>query len=206
MRATRVVGGALWIAVALLLGGCSLFGHSSAASTTSTSTSVIVATSSTTTTTQAPTTPSSPSTSATTTTLLCKGSALSVSIGRHSVAAATVALGFVVTNQGAGACTLDGYPTILLVPASGTMKPVITDIGSTAPVNVAAGGTAGFVVEYGDFPVDGQTTCPAVTAVDVTLPRPGGTSTVKASFSPCGAPNVKVSAVLGETQYDAMLG
>jgi len=196
------MGGVLWLAVALMLGGCSLFGHSSAARTTTTAASPTSST-----TTPAPATSSSTSPSSTSSTVPgCKGSLLSVARGRSSGAASTIGLGFVVTNGGARTCTLEGYPTIVLVPASGNVHPVFTETGSVAPVHLAAGGKAGFLLEYSDLPVDGQTTCPSVVAVDVTLPRPGGTSKVAATFSPCGAPDVRLTPVLSEAQYNALVG
>jgi hypothetical protein len=100
---------------------------------------------------------------------------------------------------------LDGYPTIVLVPTSGTVHPVITETGTAVAVSLPAGGKAGFVLEYSDLPVDGQTTCSNITAVDVTLPHPGGTSKVVAKFSPCGTPDVRLTPVLSEAQYHALI-
>lgn len=101
---------------------------------------------------------------------------------------------------------MDGYPTIVLVPASGTVHPVITETGTAAPVSLPGGAKGGFVLEYSDLPVDGETTCPAIASVNVTLPHPGGTVKVVVRFSPCGAPDVRLTPVLTETQYRALIG
>jgi hypothetical protein len=74
-------------------------------------------------------------------------------------------------------------------------------------VEIVGKGSAGFVVEYGDEPVDGQATCPTMTAVDVVLPYPGSVPVaVPAGFSPCGAPDVRLSAVLSSSQYERLVG
>jgi hypothetical protein len=46
-----------------------------------------------------------------------------------------------------------------------------------------------------------------MTAVDVTLPYPGSTpAAVVAGFSPCGAQDVRVSAMLSSSQYRQLAG
>jgi hypothetical protein len=137
----------------------------------------------------------------------CQVSDLTVTGGKSSGAVGTIAHGFVIRNMGAGTCTINGYPTIALVPAAGILHPVVTHLGSAAAVTIVGEGSAGFVLEYGDMPVDGQTTCPQVTAVDVTLPQVGSAKMkVAAGFSPCGAPDVRVSAVLSPSQYESLVG
>jgi hypothetical protein len=119
----------------------------------------------------------------------------------------TIALGFVIRNLSTESCVLDGYPTIGLVPVSGTVHPVVTHTGSAGVVAVAGEGSAGFVLEYGDEPVNGQGKCLTMTAVKVTLPYPDAAPmTVPAGFSPCGAPDVSVSAVLSQSQYKTYVG
>jgi hypothetical protein len=119
----------------------------------------------------------------------------------------TIAIGFVLRNRGTTPCILDGYPTIGLIPKSGSVHAVVTHTGSARAVTIVGGGSAGFVLEYGDVPVDGQTTCLEMMGVDVTLPHSGGPPvTVLAGFSPCGAPDVRVSAVLSTTQYERLVG
>ena len=81
---------------------------------------------------------------------------------------------------------------------------------SAAAVTIVGEGSVGFVLEYGDMPVDGQTTCAQITAVEVTLPQVGSAKMAKmnvpSGFSPCGAPDVRVSAVLSVTQYEGLVG
>jgi hypothetical protein len=110
--------------------------------------------------------------------------------------------GFLITNTGTVACTIEGYPGLLLVPASGQVSPVVRRVGQTPRVvTLKAGGEAAFTIEYGDEPVDGQQTCPTIVGLDVTLPQSGGAVSVTARFSPCGAPNLNVSEVLSLALY-----
>jgi len=119
----------------------------------------------------------------------------------------TIALGFLVTNTASVSCRLDGYPTVALLPVSGTIHAAITHTGSPVPVSVAAGGEAGFVLEYGDEPVNGQASCSTIGAVAVSLPHiSGGPVTVATHFCPYGQPNVSISPVLSPSQYQSLVG
>ncbi|MDA8264826.1 MAG: DUF4232 domain-containing protein [Actinomycetota bacterium] len=194
---------------ALAMSGCSVF-NSSSPSTTSPAPS----TSTSTTTTVPPTSVTVPptSTSTTTTTTVvpggpCSQSSFQISQGRSSGAAGTIALGFLVTNAAAVSCTLDGYPAITLLPVSGTVHAAVTHTGSPSPVSLAGGGEAGFVLEYGDEPVNGQTSCSTIGAVAVSLPHVAGTpATVATHFCPYGQPNISVSPVLSPSQYQSLVG
>jgi Protein of unknown function (DUF4232) len=151
--------------------------------------------------------PTSSTTTTTTGMPTCPASALTVKRGGGSGAAGTVAMGFVISNTSATECTLAGFPALSLVPATSARHALIEDFGSAHLVNLAGGGTGGFVLEYSDVPVDGQTNCPTLTGVDVRLPQVSGPAVmVRARFSPCGRPDIRVSAVLSSSHYDAMLG
>jgi hypothetical protein len=112
-----------------------------------------------------------------------------------------------ITNMGAGPCTLEGYPTLALVPASGTVTPVFSKTGpAPVAVGLVAKGQAGFAVEYSDEQVNGQTSCPQIAGIGIKLPNVVGVAAhVPARFFPCGAPNIAVTAVLSLSQYEAIV-
>jgi hypothetical protein len=201
------------LAVAAVLAACSSSPAASgnhrpaSASTSSTTTS-------TTTTTVASTGTSGSSSTTTSTSAVstCAKSTLSLVQDRTEGAAGTIYLGFSIVNRGSSPCTLSGYPTIGLVGTSGPLTTEISHSGqgtifSVAPTTVVLpAGTspgAGFVVAYGDVPQGGQSTCPTVTKVEVTLPGVTGSFRVAKRFVPCGAPNLSVSAVVPEATYQA---
>ncbi|MGA8681127.1 MAG: DUF4232 domain-containing protein, partial [Acidimicrobiales bacterium] len=134
-------------------------------------------------------------------------SSVTIERGRSSGAAGTIALGFVITNTTSTTCKLDGYPKIKLVPVSGTVHPVISHIGAQSRVSLSGGSGAGFVLEYSDVGVNGQTTCPMISATDVTLPHAAGSPiAVSTHFCPYGQPDVSISAVLSPIEYHALIG
>ncbi|HXY43215.1 MAG TPA: DUF4232 domain-containing protein [Acidimicrobiales bacterium] len=195
---------------AIALSGCSLLG-TSAASTTTTSAVAPTSSDTTTTTTTTTTAPTSTTSSSTTTTTPavpnCSQSSVTIEPGQSSGAAGTIALGFVITNTTPSTCRLDGYPTITLVPVSGTVHAVISHVGTASRVILPGRGGAGFVLEYTDEAVNGQTTCPKISATDVRLPHAKGTPiTVPTRFCPYGQPNVSLSAVLSLAKYQALVG
>jgi hypothetical protein len=132
--------------------------------------------------------------------------------GKSQGAAGTVEIGFAIANSGPEPCILDGYPTIGLVPNSGTVAPVVSHSGQgsifsipQAAINLAVSSTptAGFALEYSDVQTNGETSCPQINDIDVTLPGLGGSFTFAKRFFPCGAPNVSVSAIVTGAQYKA---
>ncbi|MGO9558082.1 MAG: DUF4232 domain-containing protein [Acidimicrobiales bacterium] len=205
------------LVLSALVVGASLAGCSKASSGPTTTKPKATTTSSPTSTTAAATTTTVPS-GPTTTTLaphygLCPPVVLTVKVDKASSGAAgTVDYGIDVANSGPEPCTLDGYPTVTLVPVSGKVTPVISHAGqgsvfSLLPQNVSLAAssapTAGFVLQYNDEQSDGQTSCPQIKQIRVTMPGLGGTFTVNKSFYPCGAPNISVSAFVTESQYRA---
>jgi hypothetical protein len=196
----------LCVAITVTLGACS---QTTAATTSTTSSST--STTSTTTSTTVVTSSTSTTTTSTTTTvasdLACPRTALTLTPGKSSGAAGTIALGFVIANTSSVACRLHGYPGIALVPVSGTVHPRVAHLGPAPVVSLAAGGGAGFALEYNDEAVDGETSCPKIQAVAVSLPGvTGAPMTVTAHFCPYGQPDLSVSAVLSLPKYHALVG
>jgi hypothetical protein len=205
LLSTLVVGGSL--------AGCS---KSSAGGTTTTKPKATVTTTSTTKPTSVASTTTTVKSGPTTTTSaaphygLCPPVVLTVKADKSSGAAGKIDLGFSVANAGPEPCTLDGYPSITLVPASGKVTAVISHSGqgsvfSLLPQNVSLTvsslAAAGFVLQYNDEQSDGQTSCPQIKQIRVTMPGLGGTFSFNKSFYPCGAPNISVSAFVTESQY-----
>ncbi len=217
-RAAVIAVGALMAGASLA--ACSSPSPSAASSTTKPKTTV-------TTTTAAPAT-SAPSTSAPSTTAApgatttsttapqmgqCPRVTLKVAEGQSQGAAGTVDIPFTISNSGPEPCILDGYPTVGLVGASGPVTPVVTHTGQAPAFRVAQTvvnlpptrkASAGFVLEYSDVQIDGQQSCPSISTIKITLPGLGGTFQFARQFSPCGAPNISISAVV--TAHQASLG
>lgn len=201
----------------LLAGGGALAACSSSVPTAkSATTTTAVAPTTTTPTTSAPPTTGASSTTTTTSTTAsattCVGSEMSVKPDASEGAAGTIELGFAVSNDGTEPCTLDGYPAISVLSGTTVLKASISHEGQgeifttkassvTLPANGQA--SAGFVVDYSDVPVDGQSSCTKISDLDFTLPGVSSSSQVAESFSPCGAPNLSVSAVVSYARYDA---
>jgi hypothetical protein len=116
-------------------------------------------------------------------------------------------LGFGISNAGA-ACTLDGYPTLTFSGKTGTIEALENHTGQgpafkVAPaVMVVVGAGAGFVLQYYDVPVNGQTTCPTVTTIAVSLPGIPTPIVVNEELPLCGA-EVNVSAIETPAQEHA---
>jgi hypothetical protein len=178
----------------------------------------------TTSTTAGPTSTSAPSTSTSSTTTSttaaaaapCSKAQLALKVGKTQGAAGSIYIGFTLADKTSQGCTLNGYPTIGLGGPGGPVVPQVSHEGQGAifgdhPSTVALppGGAAGagFVLSYSDIQQNGQTSCPQVTAISVTLP---GQSTAfhmhERRFYPCGAPNLSVSAIVSETVYHAQYG
>lgn len=199
------------LAVGGVLAGCSsaspAASGSSSTTSTSTSTTSVPTTSSTST--------STTSTSTTTTvaaTTACTTTQLKVSPDKSQGAAGTIDMGYTIANTGPGSCTVNGYPSLTLVPQSGSVSPVVSHGGqaqvfSVAPSTVTLPPTgsvsAGFVIEYSDVQTNGQTSCPQINVIEVTLPGSAGPYQFSRRFYPCGAPNLSVSAVVTHSTYQA---
>ncbi len=133
-----------------LAAGCSSGSGTTAKTTkpTTTSTTTKKAHPTTTSTTSTPTSttvPASTSTSSPTTTSAtasqCSSGQLSVSVGQAQGAAGSVIIPLVFQNTGSTTCTMQGYPGVSLVDASGAqVGPAAAQTGQTAPlVTLSAG-------------------------------------------------------------------
>jgi hypothetical protein len=205
------------VVVAVLLGDCSSH-NTGGNNTTSTSSPSTTSTSSTSTTTSVPSSSSTTSSSTTSTTVAtvanCQMGALKVKRGKISVAAnAEVEAGFAVTNVGVTSCKLQGYPTLTLLSATGTVPSVVTKIGPTPPqLSLQPNAGAGFVLEYDA--AGGITTCAEsksahVVGIKVLFPQTSGHAVeAKVGFymCPASAPTIKVTSLLSSAQYNEFLG
>ena len=112
-----------------------------------------------------------------------------------------------VTNTGATACTVNGYPTVALFSGSGAPLTVTMVNGLTVSVSSAANAppssvsvgpssTAQFAYQFSDVPVGSETSCPTSESASVTMP---GSTTASPTFQlaigPCGNGTIKVSPV-----------
>jgi hypothetical protein len=207
-------GATLLIAGALALAACSSATPTSLKSTTTTTVAPTTTGPKTTSTSSSTTTSSvAPTTTAPTTTVVagpppCNAAELKIAKGKSSGAAGTIATGFIITTTSSTPCELNGYPKIGLVPHSGTVHPVVTDNGGPPSTVVVSSGAIGaaFAFQYSDVQQNGQTSCPRIDAVRITLPGTGSVKTVADRFYPCGAPNVETTAVESPAKYHSQFG
>jgi hypothetical protein len=129
----------------------------------------------------------------------CTGAGLSLKqLPNGNGAAGTVVVAISITNSTATSCTLNGYPDFTLTgrttgattdkPEPVTIKPGhlggLTAFSHTpTTVTVPAGGTAGFLLAYGNVP-QGQTDCDAATRMNLRLGN--GTVTGPVQVAVCG--------------------
>ncbi|MFI0718411.1 DUF4232 domain-containing protein [Streptomyces sp. NPDC021224] len=84
----------------------------------------------------------------------CRTADLGFSFGPDSGAQAVGSqggIGVVMTNKGSGACTLQGFPGVDIVSASGTHWSLARQAKSTAKVTIAPGSAASFEITYLPF-------------------------------------------------------
>lgn len=172
----------------------------------------------TTSTTAAPTSTTTATTTSTTTAQLaqCTHGQLEVRADtRSEVAAGNPEMGFTIGNTGSTPCIVEGYPAIGLLAGSHTVTAQVSHQGqgqifsnTPSPVTLAPGVASGaaFVLAYTDIQQNGQTSCPAITTVEVTVPGSGTGFPVQKSFYPCGAPNISVSPIVSDVRYKAEFG
>lgn len=166
--------------------------------------------SSTTSTSTSTSTSSTTSTSTTVVSTACTHSDLTLSSGKTGAATGTIFLGFTLTNSSHSACTIDGYPTVVLIGPSGDVDAQVShsapgEIFSNSPASVTlepgVTGSAGFVVAYTDVQSNGQTSCPEVDVIELTMPDENGQFHAARRFYPCGAPSISVSPVVSGATY-----
>lgn len=98
---------------------------------------------------------------------------------------------FGVTNTGAAACSLAGYPGVSLLDAQGrALTAVRSDQNpqTTTPVAVPAGGKVFFDIAWTVVPYEGagERVCPSAARVRVLLPGDPAALAIPLTFSPCG--------------------
>ena len=183
----------------LCLAACSSPGpkHST---TTTTHHHATTTSSSTTSTTSAPTTSSTG-----VATQAC--SHISAAAGQSQGAAGTITGVVTVTNTGATACTVDGYPTVALYSGSGAPLTVtmvngltvnVTPQASAPPssVTIAPSSTAQFAYQISDVPSGAQTSCPMSEQATTTMPGASASSPYfSLAIGPCDNGTIRVSPV-----------
>ncbi len=126
-----------------------------------------------------PTVSPTPSTTATPASLTCDSSQLSIQLGAQDAAMGSRGVtGMDFLNTSARSCTLEGYPIVQMIDASGKSLPTyVTHFGSfaapNAPVGVvtlAPGGKAKFDLLYAAQTGYGNAYCPTSGKVDFTPP------------------------------------
>lgn len=155
-------------------------------------------------------TTSSTSTPASTTTTASAAQACNTvtgSVGQQQGAAGTGTGVVTVTNVGASACTVDGYPRVALFSGSGAPLTVTVVEGLTVQLSPSAAAPpmsltllpsqqAEFAYQYSDVPVGSETGCPVSEAGSVTMP---GAAAPFPKFvwniGPCNNGTVRVSPV-----------
>ena len=206
MRAGRLVPvlGALG---ALVLAGCSS-GSPSVSSTTTTTTSRSTSTSTpTSTSSQSSSTTGGPTTTTVAGVATCQPGQLTITAGMGNGAAGTISLTVTMVNKGPGTCTMNGYPGMQLLDASGASLPTnvvrgggvdfLNPAASQPPslVTLAPGQQASFSLSYEDVPVGSETSCPTSAKAEVTPPNDTASAVVAFQASPCGGGTIHVSPV-----------
>jgi hypothetical protein len=199
--------------LALVLAACSSSPSSSTASRsttttrgtgTSTSTSTSTSPSSSTSTTVAPTT-------STTTTVVrpanCQPAELHMVASMISGGAGTIEMLVTMANTSSATCTMEGYPGIQLLSASGSPIPTTVVRGGgpeyptpaanapPAPVSLAPEQSAAFSFSYSDVPVGNETSCPTSARAEVTPPNDTAYAVIPMQIAPCGNGTLHVSPV-----------
>ena len=131
----------------------------------------------------------------------CKLGDLKMRQGSTGGAAGSVAGMFILRNISATPCTLEGYPGMQLLDATG--RPMTTHVlrGTSVVVppipvtlvTLAPGARGSFRWGYSDVPT-GTETCPTSASVEVTPPNDFSHATLASKMSPCGG-RVTVSPV-----------
>lgn len=215
----------LGVAATAALAGCSSGSSDGSTKHTTTtthhSTTTTTAKSSTTTTTAPPTTTTapvtttsrpSPTTAPTTTTpqtTTCQVSQLQVSPGTPNGAAGTIYFSFVFTNTSPSTCTLNGYPGMQLLDASGNNLPTNVIRGGVtfgtpaanqppSTVTLAPQQQAVFDGSYSDVPSGNETSCPTSASTLITPPNDFSSATVTFQSTACGG-NIHVSPVFASS-------
>ena len=98
---------------------------------------------------------------------------------------------FAVTNAGAAACSVSGYPAVSLLDAQGRPLTAIRsdqNPNTATPVSIPAGGKAYFDIHWTVVPFEGggERVCPTAARVRVLIPGDTAALAAPLSFTPCG--------------------
>ncbi len=193
---------------AVLLAACSSGGGGST-TTTTTSRSTTTTTAAGTTTTAATTTSTTGGSTTTSTAAgvaTCQPAQLRVVPQQGTGAAGTITMTVSLTNVSSTTCTLQGYPGMQLLAASGASLPTNVVRGgvqfptaaanqSPSLVTLAPQQAATFSLSYEDVPVGNETTCPTSAKAEITPPNDVAHAVVTLAISPCNGGTVHVSPV-----------
>jgi hypothetical protein len=132
---------------------------------------------------------------------------LSGTIAGSSGAAGTIETTVGLRNSTTTACTLGGYPGLLLLAASGSALPTTVvrkgtfsfTAMSPTTVSLSPGASVYFNIGYSDVPVGGETSCPSSATLEITPPNAFDHLEVGATMSPCDGGNMTVSPVFSAT-------
>ncbi|MEI8050010.1 MAG: DUF4232 domain-containing protein [Actinomycetes bacterium] len=173
-------------------------GSAACSSTTSSSTTTEPAVS---TTSMATTTVPQSTTSTTVTkrTIACTTKTLTISTGMSTGAAGHISVPVVFTNSGSAPCTMNGFPGVAALDASGAQAAQADREPAPGPalLTVAPGSSASALVVGTNVPTGAATSCPTWTALLVT--PPGDTAATKVAAQIPGCPGFSVRAVTAGT-------
>jgi len=132
---------------------------------------------------------------------------LSGIIAGSSGAAGTIETTVGLRNTSATACTLGGYPGLLLLDAAGAALPTTVvrkgsysfTAMSPTTVSLSPGASVYFNIGYSDVPVGSETSCPSSAKLEITPPNAFDHLVVVATLSPCGGGSMTVSPVFSAT-------
>lgn len=206
-RGSHVILLALVGALPLVLQGCgsSTSVKQTAQSSTTSATSTSASTSSSSVTTEATYASTVPSSTVGTTPpiVACGSSALRGSFGTQGGAGGQLGFQVILQNISSQACSLDGYPTVVLVDAKGVAVTTRSGPGQSMvfrPVHpelivLAPGMNSSFRFSYSDNPQNGATSCPSATLARVSPPGVSSAVDVSGPFNEVCVDVVTVQAL-----------
>ncbi len=133
----------------------------------------------------------------------CHTGGLSLSLQSMEGAAGSVFATFRFTNETGAACTFFGFPGAQMQNAQNEPLPTVVvrnggQLSNQPPpssVVVPAGGSAIFIMQWGQVPVGNETTCPTASQLLVTPPDEVASIIFPIQITACGGGQLNVSAV-----------